>query len=139
MATVCGVELKGHEAIFTIVEKREDDSFLVKATDTKKIALKDSDSREDVKDFKEQVNAFFANNNVETVCIKKRGKKGEFAGGADTFKMEAMIQDSDAKDVKLVSPQAVSSYQKKNNIVAPGELNKYQHNSYLTALAGADK
>ncbi|PMR74058.1 DUF3010 family protein [Billgrantia endophytica] len=139
MTTVCGVELKGHEAIFTIVEKKDDGGFVVKPIDTKKIALKDSESRESIKEFKEQINNFIADNNVETVCIKKRSKKGEFSGGADTFIMEAMIQDSDAKDVKLVSPQAVSAYQKKNNIVAPDELNKYQHNAYLTAVTGANK
>ncbi|QMV16202.1 DUF3010 family protein [Vibrio spartinae] len=139
MRKICGIELKGHEAILTVLEKQNDYSFAVKAIDKKKIALKDSENRECVKEFKKEINDFFDTNDVSKVCIKKRSKKGDFAGGADTFKMEAIIQDSDVEDVILISPQAISSYQKKNDADVPSELNKYQHNAYLTALTGAKK
>ncbi|MDO6707581.1 DUF3010 family protein [Photobacterium sp. 1_MG-2023] len=139
MTHICGIELKGHEAIVTVLEKQADDCFIVKTIEKKKITLNDSERRESVKDFKEEINQLLATNSVEKVYIKKRSKKGDFAGGADTFKMEAMIQDSDANDVILVSPQAIASYQKKNNAVAPSELNKYQHNAFFTAMAGFNK
>lgn len=139
MTTICGIELKGHEAILTVIEKQTDNSYSIKNTDVKKIELSDSENRDSVKEFKAKVNDFISKNDIELVCIKKRSKKGEYAGGPDTFKMEAIIQDSDATHVKLVSPQAISSHQKKHNIETPDTINKYQHNAYLTALAGAKK
>ncbi|KOO09386.1 DUF3010 family protein [Vibrio hepatarius] len=139
MSKICGIELKGHEAIFTVLENKGDDSFAVKAVDKKKISLKDSENRECIKEFKKEINEFFDTNDVSKIYIKKRNKKGDFAGGADTFKMEAIIQDSDVEDVILISSQAISSYQKKNDADMPSELNKYQHNAYLTAVTGAKK
>lgn len=139
MDRICGVELKGHEAILSIVERNEDNIISVRRTEINRIALRDSDDRESVKEFKNKINQFFYNNEVEKVCIKKRGKKGEFSGGADSFKMEAMIQDSNAKEVTLVSPQKIAAYQKKNNVDIPEKINKYQHNAYLAALAGSSK
>ena len=119
MSKICGIELKGHEAIFTVLENKGDDSFAVKAVDKKKISLKDSENRECIKEFKKEINEFFGTNDVSKVYIKKRSKKGDFAGGADTFKMEAIIQDSDVEDVILISSQAISSYQKKNDADMP--------------------
>ena len=71
------------------------------------------------------------------ICIKKRGKKGEYAGGPDTFKMEVIIQVSNVPEVSLISPQSIAAMQKRKEIAIPDALNKYQHSAYLTGIAGA--
>jgi hypothetical protein len=37
-------------------------------------------------------------------------------------------------EVELISPQAISSFEKKNMIEFPTTLKKYQEQAYLTAL-----
>jgi hypothetical protein len=132
---VCGVELKGGEAILAVIDVDVDNVIHVDLA-TKKIPLGDTNSVVQVKSFQEIFESFCRDNNVERICIKKRNEKGEFAGGANTFKMEGLIQVSDAPEVMLVSPQTISAMQKREEINIPPELNKYQHVAYLTGLAG---
>lgn len=58
---------------------------------TKKIALDDDDEAANVKAFAAQVKAFVQENAIERIAIKKRSKKGEFAGGPTTFKIEGVF------------------------------------------------
>lgn len=135
---ICGIELKGSEAILALVEKTEHGVNHVSIA-TKKIPLVNGECCVQVKSFQETFESFCRDNLVEKVIIKKRGKKGEYAGGADTFKMEGIIQVSDAPNVILISPQSISAMQKKHDIEIPEELNKYQHTAYLASVAGIDK
>lgn len=133
---ICGIELKGSEAILAVVETSDHGIELVNSG-TKKIPLVDGDCCIQVKSFKDTFESFCRDNAIEKVVIKKRGKKGEYAGGADTFKMEGIIQVSNVQEVILVSPQSIAAKQKKNKIEIPGDLNKYQHSAFLacTTLA----
>ena len=112
---ICGVELKGSEARLAVVKKTEEGIQHVGLA-TKKIPLVDGDSCIQVKSFKETFESFCRDNSIDKVVIKKRGKKGEYAGGADTFKMEGIIQVSNVSEVVLVSPQAIAAMQKKHEI-----------------------
>ncbi|MGA1940120.1 DUF3010 family protein [Arcobacter sp. YIC-310] len=134
---LCGVELKANNAIFSVFEKNDDDIVIYIDLKIKKITLDDDESFEDIKIFSNNVNDFLKDNKIEKVFIKKRAKKGNFAGGAVTFKMEGIIQLNDICDVTLVSSQSVNSFEKKNMIEFPKELKKYQEGAYLTALAAA--
>ncbi|MFQ2546218.1 DUF3010 family protein [Aeromonas caviae] len=133
---ICGIELKGSEAILAVVETSVHGIDLVDIG-TKKIPLVDGDCCIQVKSFKETFESFCRDNAIEKVVIKKRGKKGEFAGGADTFKMEGIIQVSNVQEVILVSPQSIAAKQKKNGIEFPAGLNKYQQTAFLTCIAVA--
>ncbi|PKF81097.1 DUF3010 domain-containing protein [Vibrio sp. vnigr-6D03] len=135
---ICGIELKGSEARLALVQKTAQGIDHVSIA-TKKIPLVDGECSVQVKSFKETFESFCRENLVDKVVIKKRGKKGEYAGGADTFKMEGIIQVSDAPNVILISPQSISSMQKKADIEIPDQLNKYQHTAYLASVVGADK
>jgi hypothetical protein len=133
---ICGIELKGSEARLAVVIKTEDGFEHVNVA-TKKIPLGDGECSIQAKSFMDTFESFCRDNSIELVCIKKRGKKGEYAGGPDTFKMEGIIQVSNVPAVKLISPQTISAMQKRGDITIPGELNKYQHSAYLTSIAGA--
>lgn len=135
---ICGIELKGSEARLAVVETTEDGIAHISIA-TRKIPLGDADSCIQVKSFKETFESFCLDNSIEKVVIKKRGKKGEYAGGPDTFKMEGIIQVSNVPEVVLISPQTIAAVQKKHNIDIPEDLNKYQHTAFLTGFAGVDQ
>ena len=130
---IAGVEIKGSEAIFAVVEY--DGSALAHlSTSLKKIALEDDDIAANVRQFRTQVAAFISDNGLKMLAIKKRGKKGEFAGGPTTFKIEGVLQLLEGCEAVLVSPQTISA-QAKKLAELPGTLNKYQHEAYKAACA----
>ncbi|MCZ4280283.1 DUF3010 family protein [Kiloniella laminariae] len=132
---VCGVELKGNEAILVLLQGQEACFELLDHV-TRKITLKDSDCAAEVSLFRKAVDDFMANNRVEKILIKKRAKKGKFAGGPDTFKMEALIQIISGPEVVLVSPQALATMEKKRSISFPAPLLKYQQTAFLAGVWG---
>ena len=126
---ICGIELKANNALLVVLKNNE---YI--DTKIKKIILEDDEKQEDIRKFCNEFLDFLQKNEIEKIFIKKRAKKGNFSGGAVTFKMEGLIQLNPLCSVELISTQTVSSFEKKNQIQFPKELNKYQEQAYLTAL-----
>ena len=135
---VRGIELKGNEAKLAVVEKTAQEINHIGVA-TKKTPLVDSDCCIQVNSFKDTFESFCRDNSIDKVVIKKRQKKGTYAGGVDTFKMEGVIQISNISEVILILPQSIAAINKKHDIKIPGELNKYQHTACLTCIAGEDQ
>lgn len=133
--TLCGIEIKGSEAIIAVAAP--DLTHVTLAT--KKIALEDDDEAANVKAFASQVAAFVRDNGITRIAIKKRSKKGEFAGGPTTFKIEGVLQLLDGVEVTLLSPQTINAQYKKHNFELPATLNKYQHEAFKTACSALVK
>ena len=133
---ICGIELKGSEARLAVI-KKTDQGFEHVNVATKKIPLGDGECSIQAKSFMDTFESFCRDNAIDLICIKKRGKKGEYAGGPDTFKMEGIIQVSNVPEVSLISPQSIAAMQKREEVSIPDELNKYQHSAYLTGITGA--
>ncbi|MBV4473130.1 DUF3010 family protein [Pseudomonas botevensis] len=131
---ICGIEIKGSEAIIAVASL-DGASLSHVALNTKKIALDDDDETANVKLFAAQVASFVRENSIDRIAIKKRSKKGEFAGGPTTFKIEGVFQLLDGCEVTLVSPQTINAQIKKHNVELPGTLNKYQHEAYKAACS----
>ena len=131
---VCGIEIKASEMRFAVLEG-EKDSFTVRDTKPKKLQLCNDEKSEDVKDFRDSFFAFVRENKFDLIAIKKRGKKGEYAGGSVGFKLEGIAQLNEECPVELVSPQRISAQIKKFDIGADQSLNKYQHTAFYTAFA----
>ncbi|OAJ47498.1 DUF3010 family protein [Pseudomonas marginalis] len=129
----CGIEIKGSEAIIAVASL-DNQALTHVALATKKIAL-DDDEAANVKAFAAQVKAFVQENAIERIAIKKRSKKGEFAGGPTTFKIEGVFQLLDGVEVTLLSPQTINAQNKKHAFDLPATLNKYQHEAYKTACS----
>lgn len=127
---VCGIELKSNNAILTVLENNKFIELKIK-----KIVLDNDENQNDIRIFCNDFLLFLEQNEIEKVYIKKRAKKGNFAGGAVTFKIEGLIQLNPLCEVELVSSQTISSFEKKNNIEFPNSLNKYQEQAYLSALS----
>lgn len=130
----CGVEIKASEAIFALAAL--DGSAVAHVPLTlKKLALADDDLAANVQTFAAQAAAFVAEHGIQRLAIKKRGKKGEFAGGPTTFKIEGVLQLLSGCETVLVSPQTISAQAKKLDAALPGSLNKYQHEAFKAACA----
>lgn len=133
---ICGVDLKANNTILSVIDS-EDDIVTYIDMKIKKILLCDDEKRDDVISFSKEIYGFLYDNKIDKVVIKKRAKKGNFSGGAVTFKMEAILQLNTFCKVELISSQAVSSFDRKNEITLPSNLKKYQEASYLIARACA--
>ena len=132
--TICGIEIKGSEAIIAVASL-DNQTLTHVALATKKIALDDDDEAANVKAFAAQVKAFVQANAITRIAIKKRSKKGEFAGGPTTFKIEGVFQLLEGVEVTLLSPQTINAQYKKHTFDLPATLNKYQHEAYKTACS----
>jgi len=130
---VCGIDLKASNAILAVIEKKDDESVFI-PLEIKKIALELNDEQKEMIQFYDNISGFLKVNLIEKVVIKKRAKKGNFSGGANTFKMEAGIQLNKVCEVSLLSSQAINSYEKKNDVLIPKEVKKYQEAAYLAAI-----
>ena len=127
---ICGIELKSNNAILAVVKNNE---YI--DTKIKKIVLEDDEKQENIQKFCNEFLDFLQKNQIEEIFIKKRAKKGAFSGGAVTFKIEGLIQLNPLCSVTLVSTQSINAFEKKNNILFPKELNKYQEQAFLSVLS----
>ena len=134
----CGIEIKGSEAIIALAAL-DTQALTHVALATKKIALDDDDEAANVKAFAAQVKAFVHDNAITRIAIKKRSKKGEFAGGPTTFKIEGVLQLLEGVEVTLLSPQTVNAQNRKHTFDLPATLNKYQHEAYKAACSALVK
>ncbi len=128
---ICGVELKGSEAIVAIVELLPK-GFSYLDLETRKIVLNPDDSSESARAFHQAFANFVKENNIDEVVIKKRQKKGRMGGGGDSFKMEALIQLCPDLTTHLIAPQTIAAVEKKQGIELPADIKKYQEVAFKT-------
>lgn len=129
---ICGIELTGSSATVVVLDGTQDD-FEVMDTGITKINIKNPDSADDVRNFKDVFQAFIANHHIERIGIKKRGTKGKFAGGSVSFKMEGIIQLTDCDDVVLIPAQTISAKLRNATLPPCDSLFGYQETAYETA------
>jgi len=130
---ICGIELKSNNAIVSVIQSDNENINFIN-TKVKKIVLKDDENKHSLLEFQDQIEHYLEENKIDKIALKKRAKKGTFAGGAVTFKSEAIIQLNTVCEVNFVTSQAVTKYTKINEVIFPKELNKYQEQAYLCSL-----
>lgn len=132
MSRICGIELKSSEAIMVVLECENGGVEFVDI-EPRKIKLGDDESSELVKSFYDSVVNFIRDNHIDTIVIKKRAKKGNMAGGAISFKMEALIQLNRVVTVTFISGQGIAAAQKKEPFQIPRSIKKYQEAAFMAA------
>lgn len=135
---ICGIEIKGSEAIIAIADM-QGDQFSHIPVETKRIVLADDDDATNVRSFADLVAGFLRESNISNIAVKKRGKKGEFAGGATTFKIEGVLQLMKDCHVELISAPTIAAQNRKHSFPAPDSLNKYQLEAFRVACAALAK
>ena len=134
---VLGITIEGKNCILLVLNYESGNFELVKTIP--KIEVNNPDDQTELKDFYTNISAFTKDQFIDKVFIKHKNKKGDFAGGADGFKLEAIIQLLD-KDVVLLSPNTITSKMKKIDINQyESIINKYQIDALKTAITGCLK
>ena len=135
---VCGIEIRGNEAIVVIIDDFEEGVVHVDV-DTKRIALENDTEKLSIMSFAKTVDAILRDNAIDLVAIKGRNRRGQYAGGALTFKIEAIIQYVAECKVVIYTPQTVAAAKRNHRWIAQAKLNQYQHEAYFTGLTAVSK
>jgi hypothetical protein len=129
MTKICGIELKASEAILAVVEQNNGNIQYVNIA-TKKIKIGNHEDSQELRSFYESFCNFIRDNHIDLIVIKQRQQSGQFAGGAVSFKLEAIIQLNNLIEVVFVSGQSISASNRRKNIDLPASINKYQEQAY---------
>ena len=106
---ICGLELKSNNAIVSVIDSLNDEINYIN-TKTKKIVLENDEEITSILKYKKEIESFLSENKIEKIALKKRAKKGTFAGGAVTFKAETIIRLNDICEVVFITSQAISPW-----------------------------
>ncbi len=129
---VCGIEMKASEARLVLLNGSKTSYALIDVR-PRKLVLADDERPAEVRAFRDALYAFFRENRVEAVAIKKRGSRGEFAGGPVGFKLEGIAQLYSDCNIVLCAPQTISAALRNHPTTIPDCLPKYQHVAFETA------
>lgn len=97
--------------------------------------MQDDESSSDVQTFYDTITAFFNENNIQAIGIKKRNKRGDYAGGAISFKMEGLIQLYKKCTVSLLPAATIAAKIRKSNPAIPSTIYQYQKDAFEAAYA----
>jgi hypothetical protein len=133
---ICGMDIQGKITTIVVIRGTQEDYEVLKTTC--KLELLNPDSQEDIRNYYMTLCSFIKENKIDVVYLRRRGKKGGFSGGADSFKIEALIQLLDVT-VQLISPVSISSIMKKTPAKYLETVFNYQQEALKTAVTGMQK
>ncbi|WP_394247448.1 DUF3010 family protein [Vibrio profundi] len=134
---ICGVEIKGNDAIITLLSL-SNGVFNIPDCRVAKVSISDANDTQQMRDFQFSFAKLMEDYQVDKVVIRQRQTKGKFAGGGFGFKLEAAIQLSEGLDVKVVAPAEIKESLKKNPLAVQFKetgLKQYQEQAFITAYA----
>ena len=128
---VCGIQIAGSKAIFTILKKNNGDIQDI-TSNFRKLELANHENCNEVRSFSNTIKSHFDNLNPKRIGIIKRNKSGPFSGGAVSFKIEGLIQIYEKNNIELIPPPTLKKFQKEKSPVINPQY-KYQEDSCLLA------
>jgi hypothetical protein len=134
---ICGVELKGTEAVICLLTY-QDGLFSLPECRARKIDFSKQNKQSDLRYFQTTFAKLVEDYKVEHVVIKERPLKGKFAGGALGFKMEAAIQLIENLKVSVMTPAEFKDSIKRNPVTVAFEetgLKIFQKTAFEVAYA----
>ncbi len=134
---VCGVELKGNEAIICVMSKANG-LYDLPHVRVPKISINDAGDAQHVRDFQFAFAKLIEDYKIDRVVIKGRALKGKFAGGPVGFKLEAAIQLITNVDVNILSSSYIKSALAKSQVKIDFRdtgLKKLQETAFETVFA----
>ncbi|MDC8829233.1 DUF3010 family protein [Alteromonas gilva] len=137
MRIVCGIEIKGSEAIVALLAL-DRGLFQVPDCRVRRVALQTPDSAHNLRYFQRTVAKLLADYKTAEVVIRERPTKGKFAGGAVGFKLEACIQLINDIEVTLLSSSQIKQRLKRQPLTVPFTetgLKGFQQGAFETAYA----
>jgi hypothetical protein len=129
---VCGCEISASEVRLAVVHRAVEGNIEMRRLNTTRIELENDTSEADLRSFLAALQEFSRENEIDTFVIKTRAKKGRMAGGAVSFKIEALIQLVEGCNTRFVSPVALSHFAKKEVESYPDKMPVYMKNAFLS-------
>jgi len=134
---VCGVELKGNDAVICLM-LFEGGLYTLLECRVKKISISDATDKQQLQKFQFDFAKLMADYQVDHVVIKERMTRGKFAGGSVSFKLEASIQLIDNLNVTLISTAKIKETLKNSdtsmNFNDTG-LKQFQEQAFMTGFS----
>jgi hypothetical protein len=133
---ICGVELKGAEAIICLLDY-DQGAFSVPDCRQRQIAVSQSTSTEAIRKFQFSFDKLIEDYKIEKIVIVERMQKGKFAGSATSFKLEAVLQLASLPVFLLQTSQIKDSIKRNPLDVSVDDLGlkKFQHSAFSAAYA----
>ncbi|WP_319381513.1 DUF3010 family protein [Thiomicrorhabdus sp.] len=134
---VLGVELTGNDAVVALVEY-SNGMFYLPECRARRVECRNPDSAGDLRYFQKSIAKLIEDYKVDQLVIRERMKKGKFAGGANGFKLEAVIQLIDNCEVLLMTGTTQKAIFKKYPMTIPFAetgLKKFQQGAFDIAYA----
>ncbi len=134
---VCGVDLKGNDAIVCILSQ-DKGLFNIPDCRVSKLSIHDANDKKQLIKFQQTFVKLMQDYRVDHVIIRTRATRGKFAGGATGFKLEAVLQLAEELHVILFSPTDIKASLKKSPVpisIEETELKKFQETAFITAYA----
>ena len=134
---VCGVELKGNDAVICLMIFEKGLYTLLECR-VKKISISDATNQQQLQKFQFDFTKLMADYQVDHVVIKERMTRGKFAGGSVSFKLEASIQIIENLNVTLLSSAKIKETLKNShtsmNFNDTG-LKQFQEQAFMTGFS----
>lgn len=134
---ICGVDIKGTEAVISILEYREG-LFTIPECRARKIVFSKQNRTSDLRYFQSSFAKLMSDYKVDAIMIKERPLSGKFSGGGLGFKMEAALQLIDDLDVQTMNASTLKAIIKRNPIAvefAETGLKVFQEQAFEVAYA----
>jgi hypothetical protein len=134
---ICGVEIKGTEAVICLLNYQEG-LFSLPECRVRKVEFSKQNRTGDIRYFQSTFAKLMQDYQIERVVIKERPLKGKFAGGALGFKMEAAIQLIEDLEVELMTASELKNILKKNPVsveFSETGLKVFQEQAFTVAFA----
>lgn len=134
---VCGIELKGNDAVICILSL-EEGLFSIPECRSTKLSINNANDAKQLRQFQFTFEKLMHDYQITTVVIRQRPTKGKFAGGFVGFKLEAILQLSEQFNVELMAINEVKEALKSNELTIDFRdtgLKKLQQNAFDNAFA----
>ena len=133
---VCGIEIKGDDAIICLMSL-ENSMYDIPHARVPKIALVKGVESEHIRKFQFTLKKFIEDYKIDAIAIKERMTKGKFAGGSQSFKIEAALQLIDDVRVDLIRPTDIKDCLHRTQITIDFRdtgLKQFQEGAFQTAF-----
>ncbi|MDX1678378.1 DUF3010 family protein [Arsukibacterium sp.] len=134
---VCGIEIKGSEAILCLMALKNGLFDLPECRQTRLTLTNDKDAAS-MQKFQFNLAKLIEDYKIEQLVIKERPQKGKFAGGAVGFKIEAAIQLIAACPSEILSATTIKEKLKQHPLPVDFKdtgLKGFQETAFIAAYA----
>jgi len=134
---VCGVEIKGNDAIICIMSLKMG-LYDIPKVRVAKVSVGDASDAEEMRKFQFTFAKLVEDYQVDKVVIKGRAIKGKFSGGAIGFKIESAIQLIADLDVEILASSFIKKSLERSQVAIDFRdtgLKNYQQTAFETVFA----